>query len=160
MVEDNKAVNTVSSEETDANITEKAAPEDVSENDGSSVEKPEKKSFWNENKVEIIVAILLGVTALLTAWASWIGSLHGGIQAINFTKSNNTSSQATSAYNLGLQMFLSDIMTWNTMMDYSFEMAMAEADGNPLISPEDRQWYRMKLLEALQACGDDDQNAQ
>ncbi len=35
-----------------------------------------------------------------------------------------------------------------------------EADGNPLISPEDRQWYRMKLLEALQACGDDDQNAQ
>ena len=36
----------------------------------------------------------------------------------------------------------------------------AEADGNPLISPEDRQWYRMKLLEALQACGDDDQNAQ
>ena len=49
---------------------------------------------------------------------------------MNFTKSNNTSSQATSAYNLGLQMFLSDIMTWNTMMDYSFEMAMAEADGN------------------------------
>ena len=130
MVEDNKVENTIPSEETDATITEKAAPEDVFENDGSSAEKPEKKSFWNENKVEIIVAILLGVTALLTAWASWIGSLHGGIQAINFTKSNNTSSQATSAYNLGLQMFLSDIMTWNTMMDYSFEMAMAESDGN------------------------------
>ena len=130
MVEDNKVENTIPSEETDATITENAISEDLSENDGSSAEKPEKKSFWNENKVEIIVAILLGVTALLTAWASWIGSLHGGIQAINFTKSNNTSSQATSAYNLGLQMFLSDIMTWNTMMDYSFEMAMAEADGN------------------------------
>ncbi len=35
-----------------------------------------------------------------------------------------------------------------------------EADGAQLISAEDRQWYRMKLLEALQACGDDDQNAQ
>lgn len=36
----------------------------------------------------------------------------------------------------------------------------AEADGAQLISAEDRQWYRMKLLEALQACRDDDQNAQ
>ena len=42
----------------------------------------------------------------------------------------------------------------------SLSVPSAEADGNPLISPEDRQWYRMKLLEALQACGDDDQNAQ
>ena len=67
MVEDNKVENTIPSEETDANITENAISEDVSENDGSSAEKPEKKSFWNENKVEIIVAILLGVTALLTA---------------------------------------------------------------------------------------------
>ena len=49
MVEDNKAVNTVSSEETDANITENAAPVDVSENDGASAEKPEKKSFWYYN---------------------------------------------------------------------------------------------------------------
>lgn len=42
MVEDNKVENTIPSEETDATITENAAPEDVSENDGSSVEKPEK----------------------------------------------------------------------------------------------------------------------
>ncbi len=32
---------------------------------------------------------LLGITALLTAWATWIGSLHGGNQATNYTKSNN-----------------------------------------------------------------------
>ena len=35
-----------------------------------------------------------------------------------------------------------------------------ESGGNPLISPEDRQWYRMKLLEALRACEEDDENAQ
>ena len=37
-----------------------------------------KKS--REDILEIIVAIFLGVTALATAWASWIGSLHGGIR--------------------------------------------------------------------------------
>ncbi len=42
----------------------------------------------------------------------------------------------------------------------SLSVPSAEADGAQLISAEDRQWYRMKLLEALQACGDDDQNAQ
>lgn len=42
MAEDNKVEITVPSEETDATITENAISEDVSENDGSSVEKPEK----------------------------------------------------------------------------------------------------------------------
>ena len=46
-----------------------------------------KKS--REDILEIIVAIFLGVTALATAWASWIGSLHGGNQATNYTQSNN-----------------------------------------------------------------------
>ena len=36
----------------------------------------------------------------------------------------------------------------------------AEENGEPLISADDRQWYKMKLLEALRACEEDDQNAQ
>ena len=68
------------------------------------------------------------MTALLTAWATWIGSLHGGIQAINFTKSNNTSSEAGTAYDYALQLFISDVMTWNKIVDYSFEMTLAEID--------------------------------
>ena len=58
--------------------------------------KEGKKSKWNENTIEIMVAVLLGVTALLMAWASWIGSLHGGVQATNFTKSNNMASEGNS----------------------------------------------------------------
>ena len=34
-----------------------------------------KKSFLDENKLEIITVILLGITALLTAWASYVGSM-------------------------------------------------------------------------------------
>lgn len=139
MAEDIKTENPVTEEktETDKSIAEdvkteetEAKKDEAGDADGSSADGEKKNAFWNENKVEVIVAILLGVTALLTAWASWIGSLHGGIQSINFTKSNNASSEASSAYNLGIQMFLSDILTWNTIMDYSFELALAETDND------------------------------
>ena len=49
-------------------------------------EKPRRS---REDILEIIIAIFLGVTALATAWASWIGSLHGGNMSTNYTKSNN-----------------------------------------------------------------------
>lgn len=86
-----------------------------------------KKSFFTAKKVETVVAVLLGVTTLLSAWASWIGSLHSGIQSINFTKSNNMASQGTSEYNIGMQLYLADYMAWNTMKDYSYELEAAQA---------------------------------
>lgn len=90
----------------------------------------EKKSFLSENMIEILVAIFLGVTALLTAWASWIGSLHGGNQATNYTKSNNLAAEGNSEYNAGMQLYTSDLMTWNTIVDYSFELDLAQARGD------------------------------
>lgn len=95
----------------------------------SQVEK-KSRPFWSEGRIEILVAILLGVTAMLSAWASWIGSLHGGNQATNYTKSNNLASEGNSDYNAGLQMYLSDIMTWNTIMDYTFDLVLAESEGD------------------------------
>lgn len=35
----------------------------------------------------------------MTAWATWIGSLHGGNQATNYTKSNNVAAEGNSMYN-------------------------------------------------------------
>ncbi|MBQ9447330.1 MAG: exonuclease subunit SbcD [Victivallales bacterium] len=35
----------------------------------------------------------------------------------------------------------------------------AEEGAEPLIAEDDRQWYKMKLLEALRACEEDDRNA-
>lgn len=96
----------------------------------SEENKTEKKPLFSENTIEVLVAIFLGITALLTAWASWIGSLHGGNQATNYTKSNNLASEGNSEYNAGLQTYLSDLMTWNTLMEYSFDQELAEANGD------------------------------
>lgn len=100
----------------------------------TKTEKKEKKpskfmSFFTEERVEIIVAILLGVTALLTAWASWIGSLHGGNQATNYTKSNNLASEGNAEYNAAAQMYLSDLLAWNTISDYFYDIEIAELHG-------------------------------
>ena len=90
----------------------------------------ERKKAMTAKWIETVVAVLLGITTLLSAWASWIGHLHGGIQSINFTKSNNMASQGTAEYNLGMQMYLADYMAWNTAKDYYYELEAAKADGD------------------------------
>ncbi len=89
-----------------------------------------KKPFFTENRIEVLVAIFLGITAVLTAWASWIGSLHGGNQATNYTKSNNLAAEGNSEYNAGMQLYMSDLLAWNTYMEYVFDEEIAELNGN------------------------------
>lgn len=90
----------------------------------------EKKIFLNEKKLGILVAILLGITTLLVAWAGWIGALHGGIQAINFTRSNNLAAEGNSEYNVAAQIYLSDLFTWNTILNLQIDMETAKEKGN------------------------------
>ncbi|WP_037323039.1 hypothetical protein [Ruminococcus sp. NK3A76] len=94
-----------------------------------AAEKSEKKPFLSENAIEVLVAIFLGVTALLTAWASWIGSLHGGNQATNYTKSNNLAAEGNSVYNSGFQDNITDELVWSTYNEYCYELDIANAKG-------------------------------
>lgn len=64
------------------------------------------------------------------AWAGWIGSLHGGIQAINFTKSNNLAAEGNSEYNVAAQIYLSDVFAWNTIFNLQLDMEIAKEKGN------------------------------
>ena len=88
-----------------------------------------KEGWLNEKRMEVLVAIFLGITALLMAWATWIGSLHGGNQATNYTKSNNLSAEGNAAYNAASQLLLQDMLVWNSILDYQFDAEIAEMDG-------------------------------
>lgn len=85
-----------------------------------------KKTGISEEKLEIIVAILLGVTALLTAWATWIGSIHSGNQATNYSTSNNLSAEGNSSWNEASQLYMQDMMTWNTLSSLIIDLSYAE----------------------------------
>ena len=93
-------------------------------------EVKEKKEFLNEKKLGILVAIFLGITTFLVAWAGWIGSLHGGIQAINFTRSNNLASEGNAEYNVAAQIYLSDLFSWNTIFGLKLDKEIAKEKGN------------------------------
>ena len=88
------------------------------------------KKFFKEKKLEAFTAIALGVTTLLVACVGWIGSLHGGIQAINFTKSNNLASESNATYNVAAQVYISDLFTWNTLSNLQLDLDVAKEKGN------------------------------
>lgn len=90
-----------------------------------------EKTLISEEKLEVLIAILLGVTAILTAWAGWVGSLHGGNQATNYTQSNNLSSMGNSMYNEAAQDLMQDMLLWNTIYDYAFDAEIAELNNKP-----------------------------
>lgn len=102
---------------------------------------PQKKKLLTAKRIEIITAVFLGFTALLTAWATWIGSLHGGNQATNYTKSNNLASEGNSEYNSAMQLYLSDLMAWNTAIDYQLDAEVAKMKG----SDEEAKLYEEKM---------------
>ena len=113
----------------------------------------DRKTVLTAKRLETVVAILLGVTTLLSAWAAWIGHLHGGLQSIHFTESNNTASQGTSEYNLGMQLYLADYMAWNTAKDYYYELEAAKIDGDQakidLITSKIRSFEEQNASEIL-----------
>ena len=137
-----------------AKKTERKGGKPVGQSDEIANDKPEaKKTFLTPKRLETLVAVLLGVTTLLSAWAAWISSLHGGVQSINFTKSNNMASQGTAEYNLGMQMYLADLMVWNTAKDYYFELEAAKLDGDQakidLINEKIRYFEEQSASEIL-----------
>ncbi|MBE6719816.1 MAG: hypothetical protein E7571_04045 [Ruminococcaceae bacterium] len=112
-----------------------------------------RSTFISSKKLETAVAILLGIATLLSAWATWIGTLHSGIQSINFTKSNNMASEGTAEYNLGLQLYLSDYMAWNTLRDYYYELEAAKDGGDKakaeLITKKIEEFKKQSISEML-----------
>ena len=85
------------------------------------------------------------VLRLLTAWATWIGSLHGGNQSTNYTKSNNLASEGNSEYNAEMQLYLSDMMAWNTAIDYQIDAEVAEMKGDK----DERRFMKTKWKRIL-----------
>lgn len=89
-----------------------------------------KKKWTLEAVIELLIVIMLGVTAVTTAWASWIGSLHGGNQATNYAKSNNLASEGNSEYNAAVQQLSYDESLWNDIADMQLTFVFAQQNND------------------------------
>ena len=79
-------------------------------------DKPKKARKFkklNEAGLEIVIAIFLSITALLTAWSTWVGGLHGSNQASNYAESNNLQTEGNGMWNEATQSMIQDMLLWN-----------------------------------------------
>jgi len=99
-----------------------------------------------EGFLELLIIIMLGVTAICTAWATWIGSLHDGNQAANFAMSNNLAAEGNSEWNAGIQALMQDMMVYNDVNNLMIDQHFADRQGNNEDS-ERAQWKIDELID-------------
>ena len=103
------------------------------------MEIKEKQKKTKEEVLEIVVVVLMGLVILLTACATWIGSLHGGNQATNYTKSNNIAADGNARWNQAAQSLMSDMQLVDRINDIRIELTYAEDNGH-MEEAEKLQW--------------------
>ena len=79
---------------------------------------------------ELLIAILLGISAVLTAWAAWQGSLYDGNQAQAYTEGNATLADGNERWNEASQTIAQDLDTWNQISSLQVDLAYAEYFGD------------------------------
>ena len=79
-------------------------------------------SFLRKN-TEVIIAILLGIVSIGTAYASFQSSLYGGVQAQSYTNGTNLSTEAESLYLEGNQQYVQDAQLWQTLTELRLDIA-------------------------------------
>ena len=89
--------------------------------------KPKKT---RDELIEFVVVIMLGITAVATAWSSWQGGLHGSQMDQKYTKSNNYASEGNSEYNAAIQTLTQDMMIYHEVNSLMIDQAFADESGN------------------------------
>lgn len=79
---------------------------------------------------EMFIAILLGITAVLTAWAAWQGALYGSTQDKKYTIGNATLADGNARWNEASQTLAQDMNTWNQISALQVDLAYAQHYGD------------------------------
>jgi len=90
----------------------------------------EEKSVKFNKVFELVVAILLGITAVITAWSAWQGSLYDSTQAKYYTLGNATLADGNARWNEASQTLAQDMSTWNQISALQVDLDYAEYRGD------------------------------
>lgn len=71
--------------------------------------EPEIRPEGKSERLQILLAILLGAAALATAWAAYRGDLYSGDSVIMLNRSTQTSDRASQAFNAAETVFVQDV---------------------------------------------------
>ena len=76
--------------------------------------------------IELIVAILLGLVAIVTAYASFQGSLYDGKMTQSYSVGSNLATEAESLYLEGNQQFVQDAQLFDRLTDIALDAQSAD----------------------------------
>lgn len=101
-------------------------------------------TFLRRN-VEVILAILLGLIATVTAYASFQSSLYDGNQAQAYTIGSNLSTEAESLYLEGNQQYVQDAQLFDRLTDLRLDIA----NPDPAISAAAQEKYDVIYFQSV-----------
>ena len=97
-----------------------------------------------DRRLEIVAALILGFTALATAWSGYQASLWGGIQSSNYTQASGSRTNAAQARNDANQYRLADLSVFESYVD-------AAIDGDEELADFYRVRFRDDFVPAFEA---------
>ena len=92
-----------------------------------------------------IVAIMLAICALTTAWATWIGDLHASDQDSNYAKAERLNTEANASYNLNAQLYIAVYNLWTHVYDLNSEILLLENEGDKAAASAKREQMNLYI---------------
>lgn len=86
-----------------------------------SPERPSSLAFLRAN-MEVVIAILLGLVSIATAYCSFQSSLYGGNQMHSYTIGSTLATEAESLYLEGNQQYVQDAQLYDRLTDLKLDM--------------------------------------
>lgn len=101
-------------------------------------------SFFHKH-VELIVAILLGLVAIVTAYASFQSSLYDGKMTQSYTVGTNLATEAESLYLEGNQQYVQDAQLYDHLTD----LAIDSSNSDPAIAESAQAKYDVLYFQSV-----------
>jgi len=103
-----------------------------------------RTSFLNKH-IELIVAILLGLVAIVTAYASFQSSLYDGVMTQKYTVGSNLATEAESLYLEGNQQYVQDAQLYDRLVDLQLDAA----NPDPAIATAAQEKYDVIYFQSV-----------
>ncbi len=103
-----------------------------------------KQSFFHKH-IELIVAILLGLVAIVTAYASFQSSLYDGNMTQSYTTGSNLATEAESIYLEANQQYVQDAQLYDRLTD----LALDAANPDPAIATAAQEKYDLIYFQSV-----------
>jgi len=94
---------------------------------------------------ELVVAILLGIVSIATAYASFQAALYDSQMAGAYQQGSNLSTEAESLYLEGNQQFVQDTQVWNRLTELKIDAESAD----PIVAQDAQSKYETLEFQAV-----------